>query len=138
MVSKKCRVVEIQDRLTWTEAFTIFQMVMCTTHPHRWPDLTKYKLLIIQTAWQSPSRAWLEYDLAFRKDAAAIGGLLDSLLIDAMALEECRMRKKNLNCTRVDVAKAYNSVSHNWLIRTLELHKIPNAIKNAIVKLSRQ
>ena len=55
MVSKKRRAVEIQDILTWTEAFTIFQMVMCATHTHRWPDLTKYKLLIIQTARQSPS-----------------------------------------------------------------------------------
>ena len=73
VVSKKRRAVEIQDILTWTEAFTIFQMVMCATHPHRWPDLTKYKLLIIQTARQSTSRAWMEYDLAFRKDAAATG-----------------------------------------------------------------
>ena len=72
VVSNKRRVVEIQDILTWTEAFTIFQMVMCATHPHCWPDLTKYKLLlIIQTARQSTSRAWMEYDLAFRKDAAA-------------------------------------------------------------------
>ena len=36
------------------------------------------------------------------------------------------------------MAKAYDSVSHNWLIRTLELHKISNAIKNTIVKLSHQ
>ena len=43
------------------------------THPHRLPDLTKWKLLIIQMARQSPSGAWLEYDLAFRKDAAATG-----------------------------------------------------------------
>ena len=56
-------------------------------------------------------------------------GVVDNLLIDAMVLEECRMRKKNLNCILVDVGKAYNSVSHNWLITTLELHKIPNAIK---------
>ena len=73
LVSKKHRAVEIQDILTWTEAFTIFQMVMCATHAHRWPDLTKYKLLIIQTARQSAGRAWLEYDLAFCKDAAATG-----------------------------------------------------------------
>ena len=73
LVSKKHRAVEIQDILTWTEAFTIFQMVMCSTHAHRWPDLTKYKLLIIQTARQSAGRAWLEYDLAFCKDAAATG-----------------------------------------------------------------
>ena len=40
VVSNKRRVVEIQHILTWTEAFTIFQMVMCATHPHLWPDLT--------------------------------------------------------------------------------------------------
>ena len=74
MVSKsKRRQVEITDILTWTEAFTIFQMVTCAAHPQRWSDLTKYKLLIIQTARQFNGRAWLEYDLAFRKDAAASG-----------------------------------------------------------------
>ncbi len=65
--------MEISDILTWTEAFTIFQMVLCATYPHRWSDLTKYKLLIIQTAHQFPGSAWLEYDSAFRKDAAASG-----------------------------------------------------------------
>ena len=70
LVSRKRRLVEISDIFTWTEAFTIFQMVMCATHPHRWPDLTRYTLLIIQTARQSPNRAWLEYDLAFHGDAA--------------------------------------------------------------------
>ena len=73
LVSKKRQVVEIQDILTRTKALTIFQLVMCSTHAHHWLDLTKYKLLIIQTAWQSHGRAWLEYDLAFRKDAAATG-----------------------------------------------------------------
>ena len=65
--------VEISDILTWTEAFTIYQMVLCAAHRHRWPDLEKYKLLIIQTARHSPDRAWLEYALAFRRDAAAMG-----------------------------------------------------------------
>ena len=73
LVSQKRRLVEISEILTWTEAFTIYQMVLCAAHPHRWPDLTKYKLLIIQTARHSPDRAWLEYDLAFRRDAAATG-----------------------------------------------------------------
>jgi len=73
LVSQKRRLVEISDILTWTEAFTIYQMVLCAAHPHRWPDLTKYKLLIIPTACHSPDRAWLEYDLAFGRDAAATG-----------------------------------------------------------------
>ena len=48
--SSKHRLVEVKDILTWTEAFTIYLMVLCAVHPQRWPDLTKYKLLIIQTA----------------------------------------------------------------------------------------
>ena len=64
LVSRKRRLVEIMDILTWTEASTIYQIVMCTDHLHRWPDLTKCKLLIIQTARHSPNRAWLGYDLA--------------------------------------------------------------------------
>ena len=71
----KCRKVEIKDILTWTEAFTIFQLVLCASNPLHWLDLTRYKLLIIQTAHQyrRPSLAWLEYDLAFRRDGAASG-----------------------------------------------------------------
>ena len=65
--------MEIKDILTWVEAFTIFQMVLCAVFPHRWSELTKYKLLIIQTARQFQGLAWLEYNLAFRRDAAASG-----------------------------------------------------------------
>ena len=71
--SFKRRLVEVKDILTSTEAFTIYQMVLCAVYPQRWLDLTKYELLIIQTARQYPGQAWLEYDLAFRKDAAATG-----------------------------------------------------------------
>ena len=47
LVSKKRQLVEVDDSLT---ALTISQMVICASHPHHWSDLTKYKLLIIQTA----------------------------------------------------------------------------------------
>ena len=57
LVSRKRRLVEVEDILTWTEAFTIYQMVICASHPHRWSDLTKYKLLIIQTARHAPGRS---------------------------------------------------------------------------------
>ena len=65
----KCRQVEIEDIFTWTEVFTIFQLVLCASYPLRLLDRTKYKLLIIQTAHQYPDLAWLEYKLAFRRDA---------------------------------------------------------------------
>ena len=65
--------MEIKDIFTWTEAFTIFKMVLSAVHLHRWPCLSKYKLLIIQTACYFSGSTWLEYDLAFRKHAAAFG-----------------------------------------------------------------
>ena len=65
------RVVEITDILTWIQAFTIYQWIFCSTYPSRWQDTTQYKLLILQMACQFPRPAWLNYDMAFRKDAAA-------------------------------------------------------------------
>ena len=67
----KKRVVEITDILTWIQAFTIYQWIFCSTYPSRWQDTTQYKLLILQMACQFPRPAWLNYDMAFRKDAAA-------------------------------------------------------------------
>ena len=63
--------VEINDILTWIQAFTIYQWIFCSTYPSRWQDTTQYKLLIIQMASQFPGPAWLNYNTAFRKDAAA-------------------------------------------------------------------
>ena len=56
----------------WMEAFTVYQTVVCASHPHRWFDLLpKFKLLIIVTACHSMSHLWLESDLAFWKVAVA-------------------------------------------------------------------
>ena len=50
-------------------------MVMCTPHTYRWPNLTKCKLLIIQTACQSPGQALAGVQSCIwqRIDAAATG-----------------------------------------------------------------
>ena len=51
----KKRVAGITDILAWIQAFTIYQWIFCSTYP-----------------CQFPGPAWLNYDTAFRKDAAAI------------------------------------------------------------------
>lgn len=66
------RTIEIQDILTWIEPFTIYCIVLCTSQPTRWADLSHYKLLI-QTAKTFPGKAWQLYDTAFRKNTAATG-----------------------------------------------------------------
>ena len=57
--------------LTWIQAFTIYEWIFCSTYPSRWQETTQYKLLILQMVCQFPRPAWLNYDMAFRKDAAA-------------------------------------------------------------------
>ena len=48
-------------------------MILCNSFPARWRDLNLYKLLIVETAKRFPSNSWLNYDIVFRKDAAATG-----------------------------------------------------------------
>ena len=61
----------IDDVTTWTEAFTVFSLVLTSFFPHRWKDLTLYKLLILRISRQFSGRVWLAYDKAFREHAAA-------------------------------------------------------------------
>ena len=61
----------IEDISTWTEAFTVFSLVLTSFFPHRWKDLTLYKLLILRISRQFSGRVWLAYDKAFREHAAA-------------------------------------------------------------------
>ena len=57
--------------MTWSEAFTIFTLILMSYFPYRWKDLTSYKLLILRTYRQFSGRVWLAYDQAFCQHAAA-------------------------------------------------------------------
>ena len=64
---------QIEDITSWTEAFTVFSLVLTSSFPQRWKDLTLYKLLILRIHRQFSGRVWLAYDKAFREHAAATG-----------------------------------------------------------------
>ena len=51
-------------------------------------------------------------------------GCIDNLLIDKAILKDATKNNKNLSCTLIDVKKAFDSVSHVWLIEVLKMHKI--------------
>ena len=53
------------------EAFSIYSLVLTSHFPHRWRDLSQYKLLILRTYQKFSNRVWLAYDRAFREHAAA-------------------------------------------------------------------
>ena len=61
----------MEDILSWSEAFTIYTLVLTSYFPERWRDLTCYKLLILHTCRQFGGKVWLTYDRAFREHAAA-------------------------------------------------------------------
>ena len=61
----------VERSMTWSEAFSIFTLILTSYFPHRWKDLTCYKLLILQTHRHFSGRVWRSYDIAFRQHAAA-------------------------------------------------------------------
>ena len=55
-------------------------------------------------------------------------GCIDQLLIDAMILDDAKIRQKNLSVAWIDYRKAYDSIPHDWLIKSLEIHKFDQTI----------
>ena len=41
-----------------------------------------------------------------------------------MILENCKKRKPNLSCAWIDYKKPFDSVPHEWILRSLELFKL--------------
>ena len=52
-------------------------------------------------------------------------GTVDNLLIDGMVCEDAQRGKRNLSMAWIDVAKAYDSVDHDWLFEMFTLHRFP-------------
>lgn len=71
---KHCR--KIDDIVSWSQAFSIFTLILTSYFPHRGKDLTCYKLLILQTYRHFSGRVWRSYDIAFRQHTAATKGLV--------------------------------------------------------------
>jgi hypothetical protein len=61
----------LHDIAHWVQAFSVYTLVMVSYYPWRAVDLLKYQLLILRTQAQFGGQAWLNYDEAFRRDAAA-------------------------------------------------------------------
>ena len=59
-------------------------------------------------------------------------GCIDNLLIDKTVLEDASKFKNNLSCVWIDTRKAFDSVSHWWLIQVLNLHRINSRIISLI------
>lgn len=50
-------------------------------------------------------------------------GCKDQLLINKMIIEDCKKKKKNLSMAWIDNRKAYDSVPHGWILKTLQMYR---------------
>ena len=41
-----------------------------------------------------------------------------------MVIEDCKKKKKNLTMTWIDYRKAYDSVPHSWILKTLQMYSL--------------
>ena len=62
-------------------------------------------------------------------------GCTDQLLINKMILDEVKRNRRNLHMMWFDYKKAFDSVPHDWIIRALELAKIPHEIIRTVKNL---
>ena len=75
-----------------------------------------------------------EYDLLKREQRGAkprCSGTTDNLLVDRMVCHDSRNSRKNV----IDVRKAFDSVSYEWLLEMMFLHKFPSWLCNIIERL---
>ena len=57
-------------------------------------------------------------------------GCKDQLLINKMILENCKKKLRNLSTAWIDYRKAFDSVPHDWILKSLNLYKISPVISN--------
>ena len=57
-------------------------------------------------------------------------GCKDQLLINKMILENAHMKSKNLSTAWIDYKKAFDSVPHSWILKTLEIYKVSPVLIN--------
>ena len=51
-------------------------------------------------------------------------GCKDQLLMNKMIIEDCKKKKKSLSMAWIDYRKAYDSVPHRWILKTLRMYRI--------------
>ena len=59
-------------------------------------------------------------------------GTAENLLLDSIVLRDVKLRQRNLSVVWIDMRKAYDSVNHEWIMKILEVHRLPDKLTAAI------
>ena len=65
-----------------------------------------------------------------------VWGMLEQLLINKNIMNEVRRMRRNSTTIWLDYRKAFDSIPHSWLIKSLKLAKVPDDILNALENLT--
>ena len=68
----------------------------------------------------------------------SVWGCTEQLLINKSILSEVRQKKRNLLTVWLDYRKAFDSVPHDWIIKALQLAKVPKNLVESIKRLTKQ
>ena len=49
-----------------------------------------------------------------------------------MILKECKSKRKNLSSAWIDYRKAFDSIPHSWIIKALQMYKVPPSLTSYI------
>ena len=61
-------------------------------------------------------------------------GCIDQLIINSMVLDDAKQRNKNVSIAWIDYKKAFDSIPHDWLIKSLEIHGFDDVLINFFKK----
>ena len=62
-------------------------------------------------------------------------GCIDNLLIDKTVAEDAKINHKNLSMVWIDIKKAFDSVSHEWIRKVLQMYETHPKIISLIEKI---
>ncbi|XP_045455099.1 uncharacterized protein LOC123664624 [Melitaea cinxia] len=62
-----------------------------------------------------------------------VRGCKDHLMVNKAILEDAHQSQKNLSMAWIDYRKAFDSVSHEWLLKLLDVYRCPPVIKRFLI-----
>ena len=130
----------INNRVTIPVWMTTGRTVLCQKDQERGSAVDNYRpMSCLPLAWKLMTGIIADsmYEFFVENDVLPVEqkgcrrnsrGTKDQLLIDKMVLADCKRKHKNLAMAWVDYKKAYDMVSHSWIIESLKMAQVAENI----------
>ena len=107
-------------------AFDNTRPITCTNNLYKWFT----SVLQVKINEHKKKFGFMQMDQRGAKEKCS--GTVENLIIDDMVLKDAHDNKRNLSCCWVDVRKAYDSLSHSWMKKMLQIHRFPIKLQRII------